>query len=219
MALLEGYAIGLSFALFVGPVFFTLLQSTLQRGKLSGFFVALGILMSDVIGVFVCMLAIGVLTSDALAGLGISITQADLESEGNRFYIGLAGSIILFTLGFTYIFKPKVNNTEVKVSFIGLAGAFTKGFLVNFVNPFVFAVWTTVITNAATKYGYDTDLYMYVIGALAGILTTDTIKVLLADKLKPLLNPKVLLWVFRVIGVLLVASGGYVLFYILTKLG
>lgn len=219
MAILQGYLIGLSFAIFLGPVFFTLLQSTLQRGRLSGMMVALGILTSDMIGVFVCLLAIGVLTSDALASLGIHITQADIESSGNRFYIGLAGSVILCTLGFSYLLKPNIKSTKVDVSFIGLLGAFTKGFLVNFVNPFVFAVWTTVITNAATKFGYGNDLYLYISGSFLGILTTDMLKVLLADKLKPLLNPQILLIVFRVIGLLLVASGGYVLFYIFTKLG
>jgi threonine/homoserine/homoserine lactone efflux protein len=49
MALLHGYIYGLTFLIILGPVFFTLLNSTLQYGFRSGFSVALGIFSSDLV--------------------------------------------------------------------------------------------------------------------------------------------------------------------------
>jgi len=57
MIFLEGLIIGIGMILFVGPVFFTMLQVTLMRGFWAGFFVALGIIISDIACLLLCFLA------------------------------------------------------------------------------------------------------------------------------------------------------------------
>ena len=49
MAILTGILLGLGTMLFVGPVFFYLLKSTLESGFKAGIAVALGIILGDVI--------------------------------------------------------------------------------------------------------------------------------------------------------------------------
>ena len=119
MAFLEGYLIGLAFVVFIGPVFFTLLQNTLERGRWAGIMVALGIILSDLVAVALCV-----------AG-----TVAFLQNPKYTLYISLVGAAILFAIGGRYLFKPSLETTG-KVKYIGLLGAFWSGFLVNFVNPF-----------------------------------------------------------------------------------
>ena len=44
---LQGVLVGLTFAVLLGPAFFSLIQTSIQRGFRSGFFLALGIFISD----------------------------------------------------------------------------------------------------------------------------------------------------------------------------
>lgn len=190
MALLNGYLIGLSFVVFVGPVFFTLLQNTLHRGRMAGLMVALGIIVSDLIVVALC-----------LAG-----TIKFLQNDAYRIYVSLLGATILLAIGLRYIFKPSLA-TQGHTKFTGLFGAFASGFLVNFVNPFVFGVWLTAINYGGLAHGFQQGLYLYVAGCLLGILTTDVLKVILAHRIKPLLQAQRLAIAFKVIGAVLVGFG------------
>lgn len=199
MAFIDGFLIGLSFVVFVGPVFFTLLQSTLSNGRLAGLMVAIGILVSDVVAVAICLLGANVIFQD----------------KTNNYYIGIAAAVLLFLLGAKYILRPGKATIKLQNNTIGLAGYFAKGFLVNFVNPFVIAVWLGVITYADTKYGMGTDLYIFLSAALLAIIFTDSTKVLLANKLKFFLDDDKLKVVYRVIGVALVGFGVSILYRIM----
>lgn len=176
--------------IFVGPVFFTLLQNTLERGRAAGIMVALGIIVSDVVAVALCV-----------AG-----TIAFLQQDTYITYVSLLGAAILFAIGGRYIFKPSFN-TEGQTKYLGLAGAFTSGFLVNFVNPFVFGVWLTVVGYGSAEQGFGSGLYWFLGGSLLGILTTDLLKVFLAHRIKLLIQPKQLAIAFRVIGVVMLVFG------------
>ena len=81
---------------------------------------------------------------------------------------------------------------------------FSKGFVVNFVNPFVFLIWIGVIDYSVNSYGKGIESSLYLIGALLGILFTDIAKVFLADKLKVIMNPKKLYWIYKIAGLALV---------------
>lgn len=175
---------------FVGPVFFTLLQNTLEKGRTAGLMVALGIIVSDVVAVALC-----------IAG-----TVAFLQKVENTTYVSIAGAVILFAIGGRYIISPS-NNTEGKPTTGGLTGAFVSGFLVNFVNPFVFGVWLTVISYSGNKYGFDGGMYHYLIGCLLGIFTLDSLKVLLAHRIKSFLKPQNLMIAYRIIGIVMVGFG------------
>lgn len=196
MALLSGYLVGLAMVVFVGPVFFTLLQTTLREGRLAGWLVALGIFISDVVAVAIC-----------LPGARF------LDDKANELYIGLAGALILLSFGLVYLIKPNTDTTAITKSIGGLFAAFSRGFLVNFVNPFVFGVWLAVIANAGQEFGYGTDLYLFLGASLLGILTTDTLKVLLAHRIKSLIEPKRLKMVYRIIGLVLIGFGIRLLVY------
>lgn len=201
MALLHGYVYGLTLVILIGPVFFTLLRSTLEHGFKSGFSVALGIFTGDVI-------CIGLL-------FGLGVTDFFLNPE-HQFWIGLIGAIILLGLGISYVVKkPAMTGTEFQVSRVGFFPFFLKGFVVNFFNPFAFAVWIGFIALAAQSYPGSVQLQtLFLSGMLFAILTTDTLKAALANSIKPLLNPLWLKWIFRGTGLILAASGIYLLFSI-----
>ena len=198
MAVLEGFGIGLAMVVFIGPVFFTLLKSALNYGFAAGMMVALGIFVSDVVCVGLC--AFGAIPF--------------FKNETNQFYLAVAGSLILFGLGLKYLLKPNVNvDSDVKLDFGRYTAYFTKGFMVNFVNPFVFLVWVSIIGLAQGKYGSGTDLWLFLSASLFGILTTDTLKVVFAGKIKKLIQPQILKKAYQVIGLILIGFGFRLVWY------
>ncbi len=193
MVFLQGYLVGLSLIIFLGPVFFTLLESTLQSGFWSGFAVAMGIFISDVVAVL-------------LLGFGAA---GFFENPENQFGLAIAGAAILIGLGIRYIVKPAVGATTSRFQVRGASyyTYFLKGFLVNFVNPFVFLVWLGIIGIATAHHGAGFSLAVFLSGVLLGILSTDTLKVALAQYIKSLLQPRFMTVAYRVIGVILLVFG------------
>lgn len=187
MPLLQGFVIGLGLAFLIGPVFFTLLKASLQQGVWSGLAVAFGIFLSDILCVVLCVLG----------------TAKYLNNEENQAYLAMGGGIILLGLGVNYVVRPKVSTgDDVKVKTLDYIGYAVKGFLVNFLNPFVFFIWISII--AASGYTLQDNLTTYLIGVLAGIFLTDSLKAILATKIRHFIKPHILVKLFRVIGVCLI---------------
>ncbi|MBI1287629.1 MAG: lysine transporter LysE [Flavobacteriales bacterium] len=192
MALFEGYLVGLGMVVFIGPVFFTLLKSALNYGFWAGMMVALGIFISDVVCVGLC--SFGAIPF--------------FKNTENQFYLALGGSVILLGLGLKYLLKPNVNvDSEVKLHAGHYSAYFAKGFLVNFVNPFVFLVWTGVIGLAQSRFGTGQELWFFLSAALLGIFTTDSLKVVFAHRIKTLIRPDILRRAYQIIGLVLIGFG------------
>ncbi|MGB1204976.1 MAG: LysE family translocator [Chitinophagales bacterium] len=192
MIFLEGYLVGLGLILLIGPVFFTLLQSTLQYDYKSGLAVALGIFVSDVMCVLLCSFGAAPL----------------LEQNHNQLIFSCLGAVILFGFGLKFLLKPSLNfETSLQLKATDYINFFIKGFLVNFVNPFVFIVWIGIIGLASAKYNTNQTLGVYLTGVLLGILTTDTLKALFAHNIKILLQPKYLQILYRIVAICLLGFG------------
>lgn len=192
MYLWEGFLIGLGMIVFIGPVFFLLLSTTLKFGQLPGFLVAIGIIVSDILCVLICYY-----------GLAKFITHPNSE-----FWISMTGGILLAGIGAKYIGTSKIN-TEENIIFnrYNYVTYFSKGFLVNFVNPFVFMVWIGVIKYTEQTPERNANAYLFLLGSLLGILTTDLLKVILAKHIKKFIKPDTLQWIYRIFGVILIGFG------------
>ncbi len=194
-AFIEGYGFGLILVILIGPVFFTLLKSSLEYGYKAGITVAIGIVVGDAICVAL--------------GLGLLGDKTFFENPETLYYIGLAaGSIVIF-LGLRYLFKPpmETEGKEIKLKASKYVGFFAKGFLVNFVNPFVFGVWFSYITLAKNRFSDYDDQVIFLIAALIGIFSTDALKAIFAHKLKIILRTDWLTKIYRIIGLILLFSG------------
>ncbi|MCF8277544.1 MAG: LysE family transporter [Flavobacteriales bacterium] len=192
MAFVEGFLLGLGMIIFIGPVFFTLLKSALNYGFWAGMMVALGIFISDVVCVILC--SFGAIPF--------------FQNPENQFWLALGGSLILFMLGLKYILKPNINaDADLKLKAGHYTAYFAKGFLVNFVNPFVFLVWIGVIGLAQGKYGAGQELWLFLGAALLGILLTDSGKVIFAHRIKKFVQPNFLVRAYQVIGVVMLGFG------------
>ena len=178
--------------LFIGPVFFYLFKTSLVNGRIGGFFVALGVIVGDGIYVLICYYGFA---SIILSFLGET-------------YLALCGSIILVALGIRYVLKRDEQLDELILkNESSNAWFFIKGFLINFINPFVFLVWIGLTTYSNTKYTTQTDITIFLLAILLGIFLTDLTKVLLANKLKYFLDPKKIRLIYKILGLVLIGFG------------
>ncbi|MBP6311454.1 MAG: LysE family transporter [Flavobacteriales bacterium] len=188
MPILEGLGYGFITAFLVGPVFFTLLRAALDYGFWGGASVALGIISSDILVAIICKTG----------------AVALFEGNVNDGWLALAAGIVLVVLGAWYTFNSNVNkDQEVRLGSKNAVGLYTAGFLVNFINPFVFVVWTGFSLRATAGFALDNNEWMFLISILVGIFLTDLLKSALAPKLRKLLAPHLLKKVYRGIGIVL----------------
>src|SRR5271157_2938214 len=90
----EGIILGLLVAVTLGPAFFTIIQTGIERGFKSAFYTALGILICDLFLIVVCYLG---------------FSTFDSSVANNKLYIGFTGGIILIIYGtYTYLKKPDI---------------------------------------------------------------------------------------------------------------
>ncbi len=198
MSFFEGLGYGLAMVLFIGPVFFTLLRGALQHGASGGVMVALGIITSDLIIAVIC-----------ISGL-VHLIERWLTGP----WMALAGAVLLFALGLRYILRPKLDmDGPQRAKRRKAAGLFIRGFLVNFVNPFVFAIWIGLIVHATNTYGAGQGVWMFTTGVLLGIFLTDVGKALLAPRLHRVLSVNRLKKVYTVIGVFMILFAVRFLFH------
>lgn len=188
MAFPEGFLIGLGMVIFLGPVFFTLLKSSLQHGLMAGLSVAMGILISDVAALMLCYYG----------------AASFFENPDNQVWLALGGSVVLVGLGLRYVLKRQPLNEQIgSIQAQDYPAFLVKGFLVNFVNPFVFVVWIGLVGLGKTKFGPGTDFWMFNAGILTGIFTQDATKAIFAHRISQFIRPEILTKAYRVIGVLL----------------
>ncbi len=189
MPFIEGLGCGLATALLIGPVFFTLLKASLEHGAKGGVAVALGIIVSDILIVMILHSGLARALSDLLNGA----------------WMAIAAGLILAGLGIRYIIAQNDGmNTHARLDGKGALGLFTSGFLVNFINPFVFAVWLGLVIHASSAHPTVQGSTLFLVGALLGIFFTDMGKAVLAPRLKSALSPSVLKKVHVIIGAALV---------------
>lgn len=171
---------GFLLAFAIGPVFFTLIETSITKGFKAGIFFDLGAMFADIIFILIAYFS----TSKILDGIkdepGVLIFGgALLIAYGVISYIRTAKSFIKIVREH-YAVKVKKN----------LGGLFLKGFLLNFVNFGVLAGWigTIIIANALTSS--NKGVFLFLSTVLATFFLTDLIKISLAKRLKSKMTPR-----------------------------
>jgi threonine/homoserine/homoserine lactone efflux protein len=189
---LTGALLGLSTLLFVGPVFFYLIKSSLAHSTKAGVAVAVGIIIGDIIYAVL-----------VIKGLG-----RFFESEENQKWLAIAGGILLIAMGIKYLIKP---TSEQKISEKLFKGSLLfymiNGFLINFVNPFVIGVWILFLGINESKFSDESSVITSFIITLFVIFIADLLKVFFAAKLKPIIKPAKLKRILQVFGVVMILFG------------
>ena len=191
--ILKGVAFGAVLAMIIGPVFFSLVQTSVESGFVSGIFMAAGISLSDLAYVI-------------LSYLGVTqFTQHD----NFPFYLALLGGLILITFGVISFFKGRHRDiNQTKNNGKDIFKQIIKGFLINGVNPFTLIFWIGAMSLATVEYGYSgSHLRIFFAAILCTVFITDVTKSYLSNKLKQIINFRFVKMMNTIVGVILVSFG------------
>ncbi len=217
MIFLEGIIIGLSLALVMGfgPSFFTLIQTSINRGFKSAMFLDIGIILNDIM--IVCLI---IMTN----------LQFNIEDKKNLIYAGISACIILIIYGiYTFNLSPKkiIKKSENNNLTIDKMNEkfddepsclfyISKGFLINIFNPFVWIFWVTCVATASSNFGGDKySLIIFFTGVFTTVLFFDILKALGASSLQRFFTEKMLKRLNQATGVALIIFGLFLLVRVL----
>ncbi|MCE9538419.1 MAG: LysE family transporter [Bacteroidetes bacterium] len=193
-AIFQGLLLGSVLAIQPGPSLFTLIQTSSKKGFKSGFALAIGIFLSDVI----CVL---------LAYLGIAQL---FDNPNNKMVIGLIGGTLLIVFGLFSIFHKKKEEEEkgIVVKAVNVPLFITKGFFLNILNPSVIFLWILWVGAVSSNKEFTRlHISLFFITTLAIVFITDVLKAYFANKISKHLSHKILRKISILLGIILLVTG------------
>lgn len=199
---LKGIVSGVVLAFLIGPVFFTILQTSIERGFRSGAWVAVGVSFSDALYILISYLGL----------------YQFFESPSSRLYLAYIGGGILFLFGAYYLFvksrKLQAYHPE-HIKYRSSIRLMAKGFLINGLSPMVLIFWIGTVGLATTEFGYTEQwqVITYFTTIVATVFATDLIKAKLADKLRLVMTTTTIRRLNIVLGIVLLLFGARLILF------
>lgn len=207
-AIWNGFIMGLGLSFSFGPVFFMLIQTSIDKGWKESLIFDAGVLLSDFIIIAAAMLIIFT--------LGVDV---DFSNPRIQFWSALIGAIILIVFGLILLFNPRKKNSsnefnDIKeVAKLNLSGLFFKGLVINFLNPSVFLIWFGAVPAVAGSFGGNMRLILtFFSSTMISYFIIDLGKIYTARKLKRFLTPRAISNFHRISGVLFIVIAVWILF-------
>ena len=203
--LILGIVCGVALSLFFsfGPAFFSQLRTSIQYGYRKSNPFAFGVSASDVMCVFLLL--------TVLKNVNL------FELLHNVWVASMAGAVLLF-MGVHY-FRKEVTDLEGKESRIKFKSKdgeprrltiLMQGFVINFVNPFIWIYWISIIALASGEMDLTRrELYTFFIGMLATTLGLDILKCKLASLLQRIITARLLNITNKMCAIIMFAFAGY----------
>lgn len=186
--LLYAALLGLLLSFMVGPVFFTLIETAINRGFKQAFAFDLGVVAADALLIVLCL-------------YGSELFLDDLHSNPWAYLISGLGIVAYgireFRKGLKINYQSKITKSRHLL---------LKGFLLNFINVGVLAYWLTIVVVVSQEYSRR-DTVIYFGASLLTYLLIDLFKIFLARKLKSKLTPPRLLALQRGVAIFLIGFG------------
>lgn len=192
-----GLLFGLVFIFSLGPGFFALVQTSVQKGFKRAVFLAVGISLSDILYV-------------ALSIMGVARL---LEEPHARLWMAAISMVILLVYGvYSWFKKPKIYQQDDVNAEFSIFKYIFKGFILNGLNPFIVIFWVSIISLVSVKYNFN---FIQQVTFFAGVLTTifssDLLKAFIAYRLRSMVTPQNIVILNRSVGVILILFGIYFL--------
>lgn len=195
-----GIILGITLSFMVGPVFFLLIETSLNKGTRKAIVFDFGVLAADM--VFIVLIAYG---------------SKQLNIFDHAILIYTIGGFLIISYGLYNLFNARKrkrhletenelpNNTASDFVYI------VKGFFLNFLNVGVFAYWlTTTVTLRASLEGNPDEerlILTYFIATVAAYFLTDLIKIFTAQRIKKVLTQEFLVRLEKIVGIVLIVFG------------
>lgn len=193
----KGVQFGVVLAFLVGPIFFTILQTSIERGFPKGILVSLGVSLSDTLYVIICYF-----------GLAPVMAHSNV-----KIYMGYGGGAILVAFGLYHLLVKSRTKPAGAVDITAEKKPYRyvlKGFIINGMTPTVLFFWIGTASVATLDFGYAAarEFTFFFASLLLTVLATDILKAYLAARLRILVTPRSLGIMNVILGIALVIFGG-----------
>jgi threonine/homoserine/homoserine lactone efflux protein len=189
--------LGFGLAFMVGPVFFTLIETSITKGFRAALTFDLGVVLADTM--FITVSYFG------------SVTILQKIQDDPRIF--MIGGFVLILYGLYTIFYQKtkkiVTDKElVVVESNNYPSLFLKGFFLNTINFGVLAFWLAIVIAVSSNFQVDSGkVFNYFALVITTFLLTDVFKILAAKQLKEKLTPVILRKIRHLLGVFFIIFG------------
>jgi threonine/homoserine/homoserine lactone efflux protein len=189
-AILFGFLYGFILCFTFGPVFFRLIQTSIDNGYKRGVLIALGVTVADAILMF-------------FAIFGTSyLPQLKYFDD----VISVFGATVLFILGFISLFKQKTQIIYPTSKLSSFLYYFTSGILLNLLNPSNYiAVFGTSAYLVSQGMSLNERIVFFLFSLIA-TMTAESLIAFYAHKMKRILTGKVLKRINQVAGLIFIIS-------------
>jgi threonine/homoserine/homoserine lactone efflux protein len=197
--LLEGIAWGLMLSILTGPIFFTIVQVSMERGFKAGLALVSGQWLSDFIYIGLAIYGTGYMRM---------LDNNPQFKETLSYYLGGIGAIFLSILGLVLLLtKPKNTGTNGLSTNKSLSAFFLQGYLINTLTPFPIFFWISLMSSAIGRNMQSAETVMLLCSVILIIIITDLIKVYTARRISHYINAKYTLLLRKIVGLALILSG------------
>lgn len=181
-----------------GPAFFALINTGIKYGYKTGALLALGVVLSD----FVVSMLIIILVHFGASNF--------IQDEKSQRFMGIIAGIILIVFGAFHFKMPdkKNENATFEIKSPSTSSMILKGFFLNSLNPAVWLLWLSNVSAMGKTLNFSVvKMVIYFSITLGLVLLVELAKVSAANKLKRILNPRIMYVINIITGSLLVIFG------------
>lgn len=186
-------AIGLGFMLslvFIGPIFFLLIETSFCRGHRHAFALDLGVITADIL----CIVAAYFASADLV----------ELIDKHPGFYRITALIILVYGI-FMMLTKTQMHvANEKKIISQNYFKTFVNGFLFNILNVGVILFWLVTVISVRNEYPDLQNFLLYISLVIATYLVIDLLKILLAKQFHYKLTQNLANKIRKTVGIILI---------------
>lgn len=196
MELLYAIPLGLTLSFAAGPIFFVLIETSINKGRTKALLLDLGAVTADAIFI-------------ALAYYG---SQAFLSYLRNNFWLVLLSGLAIVAFGVFYVLRSRRSGQlQQKLEIRRRRFFFVKGFLLNFLNVGVLFFWITSTVAVGSLVDNDPQRLLVFYGAtLATYLLINLLKIYFAHRFKTYLAGRRMQLIERLMGIGLIGFGVFI---------
>ena len=197
--------IGILLSFTIGPVFFTVLETSISKGVKAAVFVNIGVVLSDVVFFVIAFFSTN------------SLLNSIKENTDSWYFLG--GVLLVAYAGVSLIkIIQEKNNPENKEgaeieSSPNFFKMIVKGFLLNIINVVVLFYWVGIILYFGPQLEMDESrIYFFFLVIIATYFTIDLGKIYLAQQLKKKLTDLVIKTIKILVNSFIVICGLFLIF-------
>lgn len=202
--ILSAIPLGFFLSFMIGPVFFVLLETSVVKGFRAALFFDLGVILADIVFITIAFFS------------SYRLIQTIKDDPA----LFIFGGLVMLTYGIISFINNRKEAKKIKLDEIdptelaktNYLSLFIKGFFLNFINIGVLGFWLAILITIGPQLELKTSRMLTFFSTLiVTYFVTDIFKILLAKQLRSKLNPKNIHLVKKIISIVLIVSGIFLL--------